>query len=186
MESYDSMERLLQKMYAQEGLQESDGSSEREPARPTLIDEEWEKFERKHFPQARRFTMASWQRVAAVAVGILFVTGVALAAFYLFSTHRLVSVTHHSQGTQLASTPKAPHSSSIVVFDDVRLDSIVQVVASHYAKQVVWRNDTLRSLRFLLTWDREGTLDDFIALMNNFEGICLCEENDTITIAFLP
>ena len=65
-------------------------------------------------------------------------------------------------------------------FDNVQLDSVLAVVARHYQKQVDFRSDRLRRLHFHIEWNQAAPLSDFITLINNFEGISLREEQDTI------
>lgn len=172
MASNDRIEELLSEMYAEETSSAS----------PEMIDEEWRKFEAKHFPKTRHFHMLRLQKIAAAVVGILFVAGIAFAAFHLIAQHP-TPITSHPR-TSAPPHPRTPntHHPTPIVFDNVRLDSVMQVVAAHYGKQVVWGNDSLRNLRFLVTWDDTAPLHNFILLMNNFEGIQLREEGETITI----
>ena len=59
---------------------------------------------------------------------------------------------------------------------------MLSVVAGHYQKQVAYRSDNLRSLRFLIEWNPEEPITTFINLINNFEGIHVSEAGDTIVV----
>ena len=80
------------------------------------------------------------------------------------------------------STPYRPVETqdSIVRFDNIRLDSVLTIVAQHYGKRVDCRNEAVRSLHFHVEWNQAAPLSNFITLINNFEGVSLREEQDTI------
>ena len=116
--------------------------------------------------------------VAAVLVGVLMLSGIAWAAWeyrgQVSDSAPVESMTCPSDSQPVAT------EGNIVYFDNVRLDSVLGVVALHYQKQVDFRTDGLRSLHFHIEWNQTAPLSDFITLINNFEGITLREEQDTI------
>lgn len=115
---------------------------------------------------------------AAVFIGVLMLSGIAWAA---------IRLGNHAGGKPAEAEteiiqPMQPVETdgNIVYFDNVRLDSVLDVVALHYQKQVDFRSDQLRLLHFHIEWNQAAPLSDFITLINNFEGITLREEQDTI------
>ena len=66
-------------------------------------------------------------------------------------------------------------------FADVRLDSILTVVGSHYRHQVCFQEEALRDLRFTIAWDSVQPLGIFLDNVNEFEGLRLSDERDTPT-----
>ena len=183
MESNDKLEQLLRQMYAEEA--DTDTSN--------IVDEEWARFEAKHFKDGRLEErkagsfFSSIKKVAAAIVGVLLLSGVAYAAIYSF-----YPMTHQTQTPSKSPWLGGEHKSSLnredlggsgsVIFDDARLDSVLSVVAGHYQKQVAYRSDNLRSLRFLIEWNPEEPITTFINLINNFEGIHVSEVGDTIVV----
>ncbi|MCR5242926.1 MAG: DUF4974 domain-containing protein [Prevotella sp.] len=108
MESNDKLEQLLRQMYAEESLHE-----EKDIDTSSIIDEEWAKFEAKHFGNATStstdgsadsmaaarsasplcsakksslYTLNSkLLKIAAMFIGVLMLSGIAYAAFHYFS-----------------------------------------------------------------------------------------------------
>ena len=69
-----------------------------------------------------------------------------------------------------------------VRFEDVRLDSILSVVSAHYTKAVSFSDDEVKAMKFILTWQPDAPLDDFIDGMNMFDGLQLTLQRDTIFV----
>lgn len=116
-------------------------------------------------------------KVAAMFIGVLLVSGIAWAAWQLSDHH---DQKEPSVDVQAISLQPVEAQNDIVRFDNVRLDSVLTVVADHYGKTVHFRNESVRQLRFLIEWKREASLSQFMKLINNFEGIQVSEANDTI------
>ena len=124
-----------------------------------------------------------WQRfrMAAVFLGAVLLCGLAWAII----PHIISSHTDSPQPAQV-STP-LPHSEgqgagSSVRFDDVRLDSILTVVSAHYGKTVNFRDEEAKGMKFIMTWDPDMPLSDFIDGLNLFDGLSLTLQRDTIFI----
>ena len=71
---------------------------------------------------------------------------------------------------------------TIFRFEDIRLDSILTIVGSHYHRQVVFRDKASKGLRLHMTCHTTNTLDDFIELMNMFEGFKISQNFDTLFV----
>lgn len=122
-----------------------------------------------------------WQKAAAAAAGVAFLSGVALAAVALLA-HRGAEA---EAPVAVAATPQATADAagaSPVYFDDVRLDSILTTVAAHYGKAVCFRGDGARSMKFIMAWRPEAPLADFIDGLNMFDGLQLSLQRDTIVV----
>jgi len=119
-------------------------------------------------------------RVAATIIGVLMLSGLAFAAYHI--TTGTTSESHPQETSISTPNQQMPVETygDIMVFDNVQLDSVLTVVAQHYQKQVEYHNETVRQLHFHIEWNQAAPLSDFITLINNFEGISLHEENDTI------
>ncbi|MBQ9665651.1 MAG: DUF4974 domain-containing protein [Bacteroidaceae bacterium] len=126
---------------------------------------------------------SAWVHFAAAIAALFILSGVAYAAWHF--THSAATPPQPStpQQEMVASQPTHPDSlSSVVLFDKVPLDSILSEVSDHYRKSVAFRSEALCSLRFHVEWDRADSLEAFTDLLNEFDGVCLRIENDTIVV----
>lgn len=134
-------------------------------------------FEERVISKTRR--RGRWQRVAAAFIGTLMLSGIAWAAYH--GVHHTAEP--QRQETLAVSRQHAPEvQHETVCFDNATLDSILATVAQHYQKQVEYRNQNMRSLHFHIKWNRTAPLADFITLINNFEGINVSQQQDTIVV----
>lgn len=139
------------------------------------VDLAWQEFNSQH--TAIR-TSRRWLQIAAVFAGIILLSGIVLAAWQLSNKNDKKVL---SANTEMITTQNPIEAQdSIVRFDNVRLDSVLTIVAQHYKKQVDCRNEAVRNLHFHIEWNQAAPLSDFITLINNFEGVSLREEQDTI------
>ena len=121
----------------------------------------------------------SWLNVAAVFIGVLFISGIAFAAIQLLGPS-----TEGANTTTAKETIEAP-SGAIgggIRFDNVRLDSILTVVSAHYGKAVSFRDEEAKDMKFIMTWDPGAPLSDFIDGLNLFDGLSLTLLRDTIIV----
>ena len=118
-------------------------------------------------------------RIAAVFLGAVLLCGLAWAII----PHIISSHTDSPQPAQV-TTPllRKGGEGSSVRFDDVRLDSILTVVSAHYGKAVCFRNEEAKSMKFIMTWDPDMPLSDFIDGLNLFDGLSLTLQRDTIFV----
>ena len=120
-----------------------------------------------------------WLRIAAVFAGIVLLSGIALATVLILKpqSHKVQSSIADNQWSTANDLP-----ADSVRFDGVRLDSILTVVSAHYDKAVFFRSDETRDMTFLLTWEPDKPLADFIAGMTMFDGLQLTLQSDTIFV----
>ena len=71
---------------------------------------------------------------------------------------------------------------SVVTFKNVRLDEIVQRVGQKYNYGVKFSDEILREWRFQISWDSTKSLSEFVLLLNEFDGLSVTEQDDTIFI----
>lgn len=163
-----------------------------------VVDEAWRKFAAKYFdgdengadgsrscelPRGGRVRIVPlWRsKIAAACAGFIILSGVALA----------MVVTRSGQTTDNGRHPAdsvlvAPHSAvagDIVVYEDARLDSIMNDVSEHYGVTAEYADDGLRTLRFHLKWDRSRGLGDLIEVVNGFDGISIRVDGKRVIVA---
>ncbi len=67
-------------------------------------------------------------------------------------------------------------------FSNQRIDSILTVVAAHYDRAICFRDTALQALRLSTVWDSEDSLSVFLETLNEFDGLRLTDERDTIFV----
>ena len=175
MESNDKLEQLLRQMYTEE----TDTSE--------IVDEEWKKFEAKHFGPKRRSW--GWMQIAASIIGVLMLSGISYAAIshlIMMDSKPKVAITERkpdvkkvkkTYGIEAAPTKQTP-----VIFNNVELQQIMQYIADGYDVKVEYKNEATRTLRFYLQWEADDTLQEIIDKINHFEKVHLTLNEDTIII----
>ena len=175
MESNDKLEQLLRQMYTEE----TDTSE--------IVDEEWKKFEAKHFGPKRRSW--GWMQIAASIIGVLMLSGISYAAIshlIMMDSKPKVAITERkpdvkkvkkTYGIEAAPTKQTP-----VIFNNVELQQIMQYIADGYGVKVEYKNEATRTLRFYLQWEADDTLQEIIDNINHFEKVHLTLNEDTIII----
>ena len=139
--------------------------------RRELTDEEIEKLTSEPKPSRR------WMRIAATFFAVALLSGLAYAAYQFLSPQPTETTESASKTDDASSTDDA-----LMRFADVRLDSILTVVGSHYRHQVCFQEEALRDLRFTIAWDSVQPLGIFLDNVNEFEGLRLSDERDTIFV----
>lgn len=123
----------------------------------------------------------SWHKAAAAIAGFTVVSGLVLAAILLFSPASINQ--RPTSGIRHSDTPSpVVQTDSLVVFDNVELDSILYRAATYYNMDVTFSNDETRRLRFFVEWNRKLPLDSLVELLNHFEEVDIHVENRQITV----
>ncbi|MBO4827166.1 MAG: DUF4974 domain-containing protein [Prevotella sp.] len=142
-------------------------------------------FEQRVMSCIARTRRSQHYRIAAAVIAVLMASGIALGAYLLAtkSGSSTQETTLQQTSVRQAAGEAATDGSAMVVrFQDVRLDSILQVVGRYYNNKVEYRTDSMRSLHLLVEWDKRQPLDDFLRLLNNFEGISVKQQDHTIVV----
>ena len=114
--------------------------------------------------------------MAAGFVGALLLAGILFAAI-------TSSLRPSSSAGEQSQSSSAAEMRDTVRFDNVRLDSLLHVVASHYGKAVQFRNDEAREMRFIMIWSPQDSLTDLIARLQHFDGLSISLVRDTIVVS---
>ena len=121
-----------------------------------------------------------WLRIAAMFAGVLLLSGIAFATIYFVKTResRVESQSPMVNG----QSSMVNNQASSVRFEEVRLDSILGVVSAHYSKAVSFDSDEAKGLKFIIEWEPDAPLADFIEGINMFDGLQLTLQRDTIFV----
>ena len=151
------------------------------------VNEEWKKFVGEYAAEMDRPQRGMFFKVAASIVGILLMAGVTFAAIHIVRT--IVGPNNEPEIEQTVKTETATSTSDVeeqkdgknvgepIVFDNVPLEKMLTQIAAYYGKEVEFRNDDARQLRFYFVWRKNETMDATLRRLNLFESITI-ELND--------
>ena len=126
------------------------------------------------------FRSSRLRKMAAAFVGLVLLSGLAFAVIYLNRQRTM------NDGQRMVvdeqQTLSNDSSAAPVLFDNVPLDSVLNVVAAHYQKVVAFRDEAPRSMKLIMTWQPDAPLTDFLDRLNAFDGFSLHLANDTIFV----
>lgn len=126
---------------------------------------------KKHFPL---------RKIAAVFTGLLLMSGLVWASVHFLTTEKKSVETENDSAA--VSEVIMPTEKDTVQFSNIRLDSILTAVGKHYHRTVAFVDEEPRTLRFNITWNTEEPLATFLATVNEFEGLMLTDERDTLFV----
>ena len=151
------------------------------------VEDEWKEFVSKHF--AKRKPQYNWLKMAAMFIGILFVTGLAFASIHMI---------RHNSGIQefqpkeqlvrqqavLANTNQGDTAvqAEPVVFNNVSLDSIAKSIASRHHMDVDLQNEQASQLRFHFVWKPNDSLQEVVEKLNMFEYVDMAIEDGKLIV----
>ena len=117
------------------------------------VDEAWQQFSQQHMPMVS--PVHTWRKVVAMLIGILMISGMAIAAIHIVRQSRqpqpqekTVATTANSQlstlNSQLTKQDSLPQSR---LYDNVPLGEILSELSAYYNIKVEYRTDDAPRLR---------------------------------------
>ena len=161
---------------------------------PVDVDGAWQQFEQRYMPQPKR--ERPWLKMVATLAGILLVSGIAWAAVYAVRHY----VTDKPKATTETVTPAAPTEAPVttvevaksdsistaamepVIFDEVTLGQMLDEIAAYYGKEVAFKNDEARHLRFHFVWNKADGLDKVLEDLQHFESVDVEQKDDLLIV----
>ena len=161
------------------------------------VDAEWKKFEQENRSlfagNSRDFSL---RKIAAIFVAALMLTGLSYAAVRTsFFTqpwngttaedHTAVSPSSPLSETEAVSsaTPEMTLvGDSVILFKDVRLDSILMQIDPYYKVESRLTDNELRKIRLLFKWQKQHSLDEVLQRLNGFERFQIRREENTLIV----
>ena len=149
------------------------------------IDNEWK---RLIVSSSRR-----WLRVAAMFIGVLMISGIAIAAVHLVRNAVGVDPKTPTQKTQIIDEHQPALSTGTiksdtlvkavsVVFDNVTLDSIAKEIAIYHHIDMDLQNEQAKQLRFYFVWKQDDSLQEVVEKLNMFEYVNMTVENGKLIV----
>lgn len=122
-------------------------------------------------------------RYAAAFVGAVVMAGLLFAAMRpFFNIHNEERTDTLAQVTKSLPLGEGQGDGSAIRFDNAPLDSILTVVSRHYGKVVLFRDEEVRTMRLIMTWQPTDSLPSLIGRLNLFEGLQLTLQADTLIV----
>lgn len=119
-----------------------------------------------------------WHRMVAAIAALVVVGGLVWAIIPQLTSPR--EATEHTEAQ--ASPQQDLEGASMVYFSNTPLDSLLSVVGAHYGRAVCFYDESLRRFRFTIRWNCSQPLSAFLDNVNEFEGLRLIDERDTIFV----
>ena len=152
------------------------------------VDVEWQRFAGQHIADSK--PRRGWMKVAAVFLGVLFVSGITFAAIHIV---RMVN-SQKSQTVQTEQPMTAKASSTIpadtvktdtiapkiIRYDEATLQKILTDMGEYYRLRVELRNEDAKTLRLFFQWNQRQEASKVLEQLNTFERIHLVLNDSTI------
>ena len=152
------------------------------------VDAEWQRFAGQHIADSK--PRRGWLKVAAVFLGVLFVSGITFAAIHIV---RMVN-SQKSQTVQTEQPMTAKASTTIpadtvktdtiapkiIRYDEATLQKILTDVGEYYRLRVELRNEDAKTLRLFFQWNQRQEASKVLEQLNTFERIHLVLNDSTI------
>lgn len=159
------------------------GYRHKQPMQPADVDAAWQRLESKKLKTKSKISasVSIFYKIAASFIGVLMLSGIAFAAIRIF-----LSAKEQQQAEVPALNPQPSTLSytpdGLVLFTDIRLDSMLAIVGKHYDKAVSFGDEQLKRLRIHTKWNQEDSLAAFIENLNELDELQLTELRDTIFV----
>ena len=152
------------------------------------VDAEWQRFAGQHIADSK--PRRGWIKVAAVFLGVLFVSGITFAAIHIV---RMVN-SQKSQTVQTEQPMTAKASTTIpadtvktdtiapkiIRYDEATLQKILTDMGEYYRLRVELRNEDAKTLRLFFQWNQRQEASKVLEQLNTFERIHLVLNDSTI------
>ena len=152
------------------------------------VDAEWQRFAGQLIADSK--PRRGWMKVAAVFLGVLFVSGITFAAIHIV---RMVN-SQKSQTVQTEQPMTAKASTTIpadtvktdtiapkiIRYDEATLQKILTDMGEYYRLRVELRNENAKTLRLFFQWNQRQEASKVLEQLNTFERIHLVLNDSTI------
>lgn len=152
------------------------------------VDAEWQRFAGQHIADSK--PRRGWLKVAAVFLGVLFVSGITFAAIHIvrmINSQKSQTVQTEQPMTAKASTTIPADTvktdtiaPKIIRYDEATLQKILTDMGEYYRLRVELRNEDAKTLRLFFQWNQRQEASKVLEQLNTFERIHLVLNDSTI------
>ena len=139
-----------------------------------------------------RTSRHNWLKIAAFFIGILFISGITLAAIRMVKnswqqtseagddTKGMGSLT--IAGNKGLGDVEVTDTIQHVVYDNIPLEKMLPEIATYYNTKVTFINDANRQLRFRFVWYPQKGISQVVNDLNQFKRLTVTLRDDQITV----
>lgn len=139
-----------------------------------------------------RTSRHNWLKIAAFFIGILFISGITLAAIRMVKnssqqtseagddTKGMGSLT--IAGNKGLGDVEVSDTIQPVVYDNIPLEKMLPEIATYYNTKVSFINDANRQLRFRFVWYPQKGISQVVNDLNQFKRLTVTLRDDQITV----
>jgi len=139
-----------------------------------------------------RTSRHNWLKIAAFFIGILFISGITLAAIRMVKnswqqtseagddTEGMGSLT--IAGNKGLGDVEVTDTIQPVVYDNIPLEKMLPEIATYYNTKVTFINDANRQLRFRFVWYPQKGISQVVNDLNQFKRLTVTLRDDQITV----
>lgn len=151
------------------------------------IEDEWQAFAANHLAEQK--PQRTWLKIAAMFIGVLFMTGIAFAAIHIIKQNtgaQEMKQVEQPVIQQPVSTGTVNNDTIAqtepVIFDNVTLDSIAKEIADYHHIEVDLQNELAKQLRFYFVWKQDDDLQEVVEKLNMFDHVDMAIENGKLIV----
>lgn len=151
------------------------------------IEDEWQAFAANHLAEQK--PQRTWLKIAAMFIGVLFMTGIAFAAIHIIKQNtgaQKMKQVEQPVIQQPVSTGTVNNDTIAqtepVIFDNVTLDSIAKEIADYHHIEVDLQNELAKQLRFYFVWKQDDDLQEVVEKLNMFDHVDMAIENGKLIV----
>ena len=152
------------------------------------VDAEWQRFAGQHIADSK--LRRGWLKVAAVFLGVLFVSGITFAAIHIVrkANSQKVETVQVEQPVPAKPSTTMPVDTvktdtivpKIIRYDEATLQKILTDIGEYYRLRVELRNEDAKTLRLFFQWNQRQEASKVLEQLNMFERIHLVLNDSTI------
>jgi ferric-dicitrate binding protein FerR (iron transport regulator) len=151
------------------------------------IEDEWQAFAANHLAEQK--PQRTWLKIAAMFIGVLFMTGIAFAAIHIIKQNtgaQEMKQVEQPVIQQPVSTATVNNDTIAqtepVIFDNVTLDSVAKEIADYHHIEVDLQNELAKQLRFYFVWKQDDDLQEVVEKLNMFDHVDMTIENGKLIV----
>ncbi len=151
------------------------------------IEDEWQAFAANHLAEQK--PQRTWLKIAAMFIGVLFMTGIAFAAIHIIKENtgaQEIKQVEQPVLQQPVSTGTVNNDTIAqtepVIFDNVTLDSIAKEIADYHHIEVDLQNELAKQLRFYFVGKQDDDLHEVVEKLNMFDHVDMTIENGKLIV----
>ena len=122
------------------------------------------------------------RQIAAAVLLLLCLSGISYAAIRWLVPKQEKNSLEVSSQTETMAQIENHEKDSIVTYNNVRLDSILEDVGEYYHRVIAVEDSATAALRFYLKWNQNEPLSVFIETVEELEKVKITDRNDTLLV----